>query len=282
VSTVSAEAADRYRATSRNPGLLVFLIDQSGSMSEPFGPNADQGMTKAMATAEAVNWSIWKLIYRSITSQGVKNHFDVSIITYGHEEGKVDKLPNWPEKVLKLSQVEGQFVDKKVYPKGTAVFGELQVAVGDTPMEPAFLEAERLLKDWLPKHNESVPPMVINITDGEWNQGENPQAVADRIKTMSTSLGNVVVFNCHITKERVPPIIFPADDTLAGLAGNPLEVAKRLFAMSSTIPDYMIPVVKARVTAGIAPGAKGFIYNGDANALDYFAKLIIAGSVVGK
>jgi hypothetical protein len=201
-------------------------------------------------------------------------------------------LPNWPEKVLKLSQVEGQAVDKKVYPKGTTAFGKLQekdltvpmwvnpVAVGDTPMEKAFVEAEALLGEWLPKHNDSVPPIVINITDGEWNQGENPQVVTDRIKSMSTSLGNALVWNCHITSERVPPIVFPADDVFSGLAGNALEVAKRLYAMSSTIPDYMIPVVKARVTANLAPGARGFVYNGDANALDNLAKLVVAGTPV--
>lgn len=267
-------------------------------MSESFGP--DTNKTKAAATADAVNYCLYSLIYRSQRKEGVKNHFDVSVITYGSEEGKAE--PMWQDKPLKLSELPAKSVDTRTYPKGVDAFGKVQerdltipiwvnpIAVGDTPMEKAFSIAESLLREWIPQHtggdHKSVAPIVINITDGEWNPGEDPQSKTDSIKKLQTSCcskqHNTLVWNCHITSENVPRIVFPASNSFPGLSGKSLEVAKSMFAMSSEIPDYMIPVAKERVTANLDLGARGFVYNGDMNALDNLAKLVVAGTPIGK
>lgn len=70
--------------SSTNPCLLVYLIDQSGSMNDKFG-NAVH--SKATEVANAINDIIYEVGLRCIGGGGeLKNRFEIAIIGYGKQE----------------------------------------------------------------------------------------------------------------------------------------------------------------------------------------------------
>src|SRR6516164_10938236 len=67
-----------------NPTALVFVIDQSQSMIEPFAAQADR--SKAQGVADAINRLLQNLILKCAKSDGIRDYFYVGVIGYG---GKV-------------------------------------------------------------------------------------------------------------------------------------------------------------------------------------------------
>jgi len=121
-------------------------------------------------------------------------------------------------------------------------------------MTTAFVLAHSILQNWIAQHPSAFPPIVINITDGESTDGD-PSQSAKAIQALSTSDGNLLVFNVHLSSTRAAPIAFPHDpDSL------PDQYARLLFDMSSQLPEFI------RETAcqyGYAPAAnsRGFVFN---------------------
>src|SRR5687768_2341443 len=91
--------------TRDSPGLIVFAIDQSGSMQDVMDPTNVQamatpqtidgrtythtanGQTKAQAVSDAVNRLLQNLVNRCTRSDGVRDYFSVGVIGYGCPEG---------------------------------------------------------------------------------------------------------------------------------------------------------------------------------------------------
>jgi hypothetical protein len=128
------------------------------------------------------------------------------------------------------------------------------VAANGTPMNQALSLAYTTLSDWLAIHTDSYPPIVIHITDGESTDGD-PQAAADRLKTLSTMDGNVLLLNIHVSADNSPKVEFPASDSQL-----PNEYARLLFNMSSELPEQMLAVAK-ELGLTLQPGAHGFVFN---------------------
>ncbi|HEY8743319.1 MAG TPA: VWA domain-containing protein, partial [Chloroflexota bacterium] len=79
-----------------HPTCLLFLIDQSGSMEDPFGGDAvpDTGGgagsgpgSKAQSVADALNRLLSTLVIRATKAEGVRHYFDVGVIGYGRKVG---------------------------------------------------------------------------------------------------------------------------------------------------------------------------------------------------
>src|SRR5207253_346520 len=64
-----------------NPTALIFLLDQSSSMLEPFG--GDQGKSKAQGVADALNRLLQNLVLKCAKADGVRDFFHVGMLSYG-------------------------------------------------------------------------------------------------------------------------------------------------------------------------------------------------------
>src|SRR5215471_16916131 len=64
-----------------NPTCLVFLIDQSSSMAEPFGAQPDK--PKAEGVADGINRLLQNLVLKCAKSDGIRDYFHVGVIGYG-------------------------------------------------------------------------------------------------------------------------------------------------------------------------------------------------------
>ncbi len=256
--------------TRQSPSLIMFLVDQSGSMSDRFGDNGVD-RTKAERLADAINRLLQNLVIRCTKDQaeGVGNYYDVGVIGYGHGVGPalggalvgkqivtLKELADNPlridERGRKVEDGAGGLVEETVR---LPVWFE-PVAENGTPMVEALRQTAAIVGTWATAHPNSFPPIVINITDGESTDGD-PRPAAWTIADIETKDGKVLVFNAHLSSRPWAPVLYPSDT--AGLLD---EFAKQLFEMSSPLPPHIKDAAKAEGYP-IAGNARGFVFNAD-------------------
>jgi hypothetical protein len=71
--------------TRAHPTCIILLIDQSGSMGDPF--SGDSARKKADFVAEVVNHTLHDLVIRCTKTEEVRNYYYVSVIGYGRSVG---------------------------------------------------------------------------------------------------------------------------------------------------------------------------------------------------
>src|SRR5919106_5712733 len=71
--------------TRANPTCIILLIDQSGSMADPF--SGESGRKKSDFVAEVVNHTLHDLVIRCTKTEEVRDYYYVSIIGYGRHVG---------------------------------------------------------------------------------------------------------------------------------------------------------------------------------------------------
>lgn len=251
-----------------NPSCLLFLIDQSGSMEDPFGAG-ETGRSKADGVADAINRLLQNLVIKCAKSEGVRDYYDVGVIGYGTRVGPafggelagrdlvpVSELAERPERIeeraRKMDDGAGGLVDQTVrFP----VWFDA-VARGGTPMCEALTLAERTVSGWMMQHAASFPPIIVNITDGESTDGD-PAAAAQRIRALAGNDGSPLLFNLHLSSERAAPVEFPDDD-----AQLPDRYSRLLFSLSSALPAH-IAQAAAQEDYRIGGEPRGFVFNAD-------------------
>lgn len=251
-----------------NPSCFIFLIDQSGSMQDPFG-GGESTKKKADGVADAINKLLQNLVIKCAKSEGVRDYYYVGVIGYGNHVGPafagalagremapVSEIANQParveERVKKIDDGAGGLLDQTI--KFPIWFDA--VSNGGTPMCAALGRAQSILSNWFAQHPDCFPPIVINITDGESTDGD-PTNAANSIQNLSSSDGNVLLFNLHLSSSGATPVEFPDSDT--GLAD---QYAKLLFNMSSPLPDYMRSIAQQEGFP-VSDGTRGFVFNAD-------------------
>jgi hypothetical protein len=89
--------------------------------------------------------------------------------------------------------------------------------------------------------------------------------VANQIRTLASTDGNVLLFNIHLSATNAAPIQFPDSD-----GGLPDDHARLLFAMSSVLPPHLKDAVKQQEGIGVSEGTRGFVFNADLVSLIKF------------
>jgi hypothetical protein len=248
--------------------MFLFLIDQSGSMGDPFG-GGEIPQKKADAMADAVNRLLQNLSIKCAKEEGVRDYFHVGVTAYGGRVGPafggslagrdlvpISEVAGSPVRVemrnKKVSDGAGGLIDQSV--KFPIWFDS--VANGGTPMCKALEEARRIVQGWLGQHPNCFPPVVINITDGESTDGD-PASAATSLRGLSSTDGDVLLLNLHLSSQKKPAIHFPSSDSEL-----PDQYARLLFQVSSPLTPFMISVAKQE-GYGVTEGAKGFVFNAD-------------------
>ncbi len=95
---------------------------------------------------------------------------------------------------------------------------------------------------------------MINISDGEATDGD-PSNLANNLKQLTSSDGNVLLFNVHLSSQKAAPIEFADHEE-----GLPDKHAKLLFKMSSPLPEYM-RMVAQQEGHQVSENSRGFVFN---------------------
>jgi hypothetical protein len=249
----------------QNPGCLLFLVDQSGSMDEPIA--GGKGEKKKQAVADAINRLLYNTVLRCAKEDGVRPYYDVGVWSYG---GNEEVKPTFGVDLLSIKEIADKpkrtEMRKRRLPDGAGSVYEEEfqlpvwfepIACGTTPMHPAFSAVLGTVQTWLNQHRTSFPPIVFNLTDGAYT-GKNPAPVAQELMRLSSADGHVLVFNCHISQKPGLTVAFPDDGQAVGFEG----LARELYDISSLLPEPMQQQVLAR---GYLPGhgARGYAFNAD-------------------
>lgn len=256
-----------------NPSMFLFLLDQSGSMADPFGGG---GGKKDQKVADAINNLLFNLTIKCAKSEGVRDYYNVGVIGYGEKVGPalggalagkelipISQVADAPERVeertKKVEDGAGGLVEQKVrFPIWFS-----PISKGGTPMNEALKVAQRIVEGWLAEHPDCFPPIVINITDGESTDGV-PLKAAESLRDLKSSDGNVLLFNVHLSSKGGASFEFPGSE-----AELPDQYAKQLFNMSSLLPDH---IRSAAQQEGLQVGeqSRGFVFNADIVAVIRF------------
>lgn len=251
-----------------NPSCFLFLIDQSGSMEDPFA-GGETTRRKADLLADAINRLLQNLVIKCAKEEGIRDYFHVGVIGYGERVGPalggqlagrelapISDIGNLParieERKKKVEDGAGGLVEQTI--RFPIWFDP--VCHGATPMAQALTLAHDVLARWLPQHPDSFPPIVINISDGEPTDGD-PSTAAEALRSLATSDGNVLLFNVHLSSKGAKPIEFPAHpDAL------PDKHARLMFELSSPLTPAMRTLAQQEGFV-IEEGSRGFVFNAD-------------------
>jgi hypothetical protein len=274
--------------TRKDPGCVVFLLDRSDSMKQPW---ANSGGTLAEGAARELNNVLLELILASQNEPGkIGHYFDVGVFGYGIRpmaggEGvesawggglagrTLVPLPELKENTLAVREVPS--VDAGAPPTRVPIW--VDSAHGyKTPMCEAVAVAGAHVFQWAQAHPDSFPPIVINITDGlvtdNGYEGANLLQWAERLMSIQTSDGPSLLFNVFLSPTPSYPQLFP--NTADGLPAPGPE----LFNISSVLPPPMLDNARS-LGAPMAPGARAFVFDADSKML---ARALQIGTTPGR
>jgi len=258
-----------------NPSVLLFLIDQSGSMGDQLAGEAPD-KDKAQGVADAINRLLQNLVIKCTKDDGVRDYYHVGVLGYGGTVasafaghlGAADLVPisqvadspvRIEDRLRKESDGAGGVVERQV--RFPIWFDP--VANGGTPMCEALARARSVLSMWVGSHQSCFPPIVVNITDGEATDGV-PLSAAQELAGLASVDGNVLLFNLHLSSQPSPKVEFPDSD-----AGLPDDFARLLFAMSSVLPKHMGEAARQEGYP-VTEATRGFAFNADLVSLVKF------------
>jgi uncharacterized protein YegL len=232
---------------TKNPGHIVYLIDLSESMRW----NSFRNIKDVM---EVTYKCLDQLIGPCLPGQSVFERFTASII--GYNSKIIHLFPNGGvaeiEKLLDSTYGKALFDYEKeedpAYPRW------------QTYMASAFDAAYDDVTEWISRQRQKgyyVPaPYVINITDGHPEESDptNPKenipeevamkkalTAADRLKSIKTEDGDLLLFNIHYDPGASDELITPVDRPV----GNEIFDKRRQFMYdaSSVLPNEIVEAI---------------------------------------
>lgn len=270
--------ADISRA---NPACFLFLIDQSGSMTQALA--GQPGQRKMDQAADAINRVLDTISQRCSQGMDIRDYFHIGVIGY-NTDGRGNPLitsalpgttPEQPflliSRVVDVAEVEERQVKESDGAGGLVeVTRRFPVwlrphAEYGTPMCQALDVASQAIEDWTSQNPDSFPPIVIHISDGMATDGD-PVVFANQIRNLRTDDGEALLFNCHLSEVSATPLQYP--DSEMPLPSND-EFAVPLFRMSSLLPESSRSQA-ASLDLPVTENSRGYVFNADMTALVQF------------
>lgn len=253
-----------------NPTCFLFLVDHSSSMSEPV-MGTEGNPKKSEFVAEALNCVLQSLIVSASKDLDIRQYYQVGVIGYGSEIQSI--LPGADEEthlawIDEVYQHPLRIEDRiRKEPDGADGFIELTVkfpvwvepfARGNTPMRQVFEEAHRILSQWVVDYPDSYPPTVINLTDGQSNDGKVTTA-AENLQSLATNDGNVLLITLHTSSHPFDqPVLYPSS-----VEEMPDFSSRSMFTMSSQLPENLRRAAEEILGVEVAENSRGIVYNAD-------------------
>jgi hypothetical protein len=264
-----------YNMSSNDPGCIIVMIDQSGSMNDKWGRSKYK---LSWGAARAVNHMIGELIERCRKGDDVAPRVRLGFYGYSNEQD-VDWaakkfLPDADGLVSLVDLAECEDVVEDDENEILLPWIVEEQAYGRTPMRTAFQQVLSVAENFAQNHPDSFPPVIVNITDGiptDCDESEL-EAIVKPLMNIDTNDGAALVFNLHISPDSSNPSFLPSPgDAL------PNSYAKYLFAASSVLPESMAEIGRVDHGMNIGEGARCFAFNADSAGLVKLLSLASSG-----
>lgn len=259
---------------SRRRALLLILVDQSSRFASGA---VDHAGAIAEDVSTTINGCLQNLVIQVCQDRIRDRGLDIGIVGYrsdaagkpvvqsafsgrlaGREVVSLFDVANSPTRIATVTSwmpddITGEMIQ---IPLQIPVWLET-AAEGQAPICAAFVDACRLTDRWISRFPQSFPPVVWNITSGEFSDG-NPWPYAQSLMQRSTTDGHVLLFHTYVSRTPGDPIWFPID-----LAEMPDLASRVLFSSASTVPEPLQLWLSRWGGSGIRPSAKCVCVNAD-------------------
>ncbi len=214
------------RANSDHPGLIIYLIDVSGSMAKPLG-----NTTRIDAVEKALNATYNELASRCLSQDVIHERYRIGLFAYSDDVYDVYSGIHPINEILELGTPELHVQNRTRMDFGFKVIRDVLI---------------KELSNWDQDQIINCPaPLLVHMTDAEINDKyPDPEPFVREIMQMKLANGkqipdgNILVENIYITDQIQFPTIdqklfrgFPVGQP----TGNP--IADKLLRMSSKLPD---------------------------------------------
>lgn len=253
-----------------NPTCFLFLVDHSTSMQDPI-LGVPGNPKKSQFVADSINKALQSMVVSASKDMEIRRYYQVGVLGYGFEVKSIlsgdldsrelvwiDELYEHPlrieERTITNISEDGEETEVKTkFP----IWVEPENR-GQTPMCAVLNKAVEILQEWVNTYPDSYPPTVINLTDGESNDGD-AKVPAEMLRSLSTNDGNVVLLTVHASSNPYSQqIFFPSSEKEL-----PDHFSKKMFAMSSVLSPNMRKTSGELLDTEINEDARGFVYNAD-------------------
>ena len=257
--------------TRKHRMAIVILIDQSWSMAEMSDTDKNV-LSKAEVVSIVAGKLIDELALRSFRNGDYRDYFDIAIL--GYSDDKVYSLISDTIGFCPITSLAVRSVPKREItsyynsPEGTVSVSEsvsmwIEPRAEDaTPMYKMICTVTDLVRTWCKKeeNRDSFPPIVFNITDGETSDATDEMLIAasERLKATSTTDGNTLFVNIHLSSDSThPQMMFPTTREIP----FGVRYAKQLIEMSSVLPPQFNEFVSECRPAHGTPPYVAMSYN---------------------
>ena len=208
-------------ANGRHPGLIIYLLDISGSMAEPF-----QGARKIDYVNRALASTLQRMIQRSTKGRVISPRYRLAMCAYSDQA---------------LDMLGGIRTIDEVAAMGNPTLSP----TNSTDTHAAFLWARDLLRRELPNLSGMPAPMVCHLTDGVYTASD-PEPLAHEIMQMSNDDGHALVENIYVGPDLTDGTIGKIESWPGLTDDSQLRntYAKKLFHMSSSLPKSYANMIK--------------------------------------
>lgn len=218
-----------------NPGLIILLLDDSGSMADNLPGTSDAKFKWVELYIKAI---LYELMQRSTEVSGgtavIKPRYHLIFIKYGSNP------EFWGDPVMDIEGAVRKFTESS---NSLGMGGSLGGTEGKDAFEFAYNHLKQVITE--ERFNNSFPPILLHISDGA--SRTNAKSVAEKIKQLSTTDGNALVVNAYIGTETCLSYNGPEDfqgyTGISDIGTNPDNMA--MFEMSSVMPQSIEDNLKA-------------------------------------
>lgn len=214
------------RISRQFPGLIVFVMDDSGSHRDLLPGTSD---AKYLWVERLFGLELKELLARSTEVRGdgvvVKPRYYLYVILYGSSPRV------WGDGELDIEAAAERYAEAG---NSLGLGGKL----GGTNAAAAFQMALDYLRTAVSdaRFRNSFPPMIFHLTDGESHTDAMP--IAEQIKKLQTADGNALVVNAYIGTQT--SLAYKGPEDFAGYVDvgevGASDYNVRLFNMSSVVP----------------------------------------------
>lgn len=253
--------------SSATPGLLIILIDQSGSMLAPYDGND----TKTVFASKVVNRIINCQIMANFAREFPKNRCFISVIGYGND---AKELCSGYLKDLYANPIRIESIKKKISDgAGGIIYVPCEMPIwvepipsaykdGCSNMTKAFESALNTCEQWISQHPDTPAPVILNISCGvpqyEDKSIETCMAetleVVNQLKATKCFDGNVLIYNA-LMDDNDSNISFP--QSVEQCSNN---VEQFIFDISSEVP-HSRQLIAQKEDLAIQKNSRACVFN---------------------
>jgi uncharacterized caspase-like protein len=231
----------RNQANSDHPATLIYLVDISGSMNATM----QDGKTRIEIAKNAIQVAYAQMIQRSMRQGKIHPRYRVGMIAYSDE---IYDVYGELGSIISIEKIKDEGIPAIAPQKST-------------DMARALKYAAKLIKDDIQKWpqkwlDDCPPPMVINITDCEYDErgAQDPLEFAKALQKIAVPDGNILVENIFITDQISIPVSAQEWQgyQFRDSTGDPY--GDKLLAMSSLIPSSYAQILREQAGSKIKEG----------------------------